>query len=141
MSTDTRPPLAHRLRGLNRPMVAALTAIALVRPLFSITGLSDALGKPLTPVLLTVVITLTWILAVGLTRVPEPLLTPVAAGVAYALAALVGSAVLSPVLTGELQGPLAQPYAIVPLFLVNAAWGAFCGICAIGVRRMRGIPG
>ncbi|MDX3727446.1 hypothetical protein [Streptomyces caniscabiei] len=62
-----------------------------------------------------------------------------ATGVAYALAALLLSAVLSPLLTGRLQGPLAQPRAIVPLFLVNAAWGAFCGACAIGLRKVRGI--
>jgi hypothetical protein len=62
----------------------------------------------------------------------------VAAGVAYALVTLVLSAVLSPLLTGKLQGPLAQPLAIVPFFLVNAAWGAFCGACAIGLRRTRG---
>lgn len=140
MSTDLSPPLAlaRRLRRVNRPMVAALTATALIRPLFSVTGLSDALGRPVTALVLTAVIALTWILAVGLTRVPEPLLTLVAVGVAYALAVLVGSAVLSPLLDGELRGPAAKPYAIVPLFVVNALWGAFCGVCATGVRRLRG---
>jgi hypothetical protein len=139
VNADTSLPIARRLRGLNRPLVVALTAVALIRPLFSVAGLSETLGKPLTPVILTVAITLTWILAVGLSRVPEPLLTPVAAGVAYALAVLVLSAVLSPLLTGRLQGPLAQPQAIIPLFAVNAAWGAFCGACAIGLRRLRGV--
>ncbi|MFD5126881.1 hypothetical protein [Streptomyces olindensis] len=139
MNTDTPLPLAQRLRGLNRPLVIALTAVALVRPLFSVTGLSEALGKPLTPVVLTLAITLTWILAVGLSRVREPLLTLLAAGVMYALATLVLSGVLSPLLTGKLQGPLAQPMAIIPLILINLVWGAFCGACAIGLRRMRGI--
>ncbi|MFJ4539879.1 hypothetical protein ACIP39_28510 [Streptomyces tibetensis] len=139
MNADTRLQLSRRLRGLNRPLVAALTAVALARPLFSVAGWSEALGKPLTPVILTLGITLTWILAVGLSRVRDPLLTLVVTGVAYALAALVLSAVLSPLLTGKLQGPLAQPWAIIPLFLVNAAWGAFCGACAIGLRRARGI--
>ncbi|MEU1321100.1 hypothetical protein [Streptomyces tibetensis] len=139
MNADTRLPIGRRLRGVNWPLVAALTAVALVRPLFSIAGWSEALGKPLTPVVLTLGITLTWILAAGLSRVRDPLLTLVVTGVAYALAALVLSAVLSPLLTGKLQGPLAQPQAIVPLFLVNAAWGAFCGVCAIGLRRVRGI--
>ncbi|MCQ8193747.1 hypothetical protein [Streptomyces rugosispiralis] len=140
MSTDPAPslPLSVRLRRLNRPLVALLTAVALVRPLFSVTGLSEALGKPLTPLLLTAFISLTWILAVGLSRVREPLLTPVAAGVAYALAALVLSGILSPLLEGDLRGPLAHPPAILPLFLVNGVWGAVCGVCALGVRRMRG---
>lgn len=137
MNADPPLPIVQRLRGVNRPLVAALTAVALVRPLFSIAGWSDALGKPLTPVLLTLAITLTWILAAGLSRVRDPLLTLVVTGVAYALAALILSAALSPLLTGKLQGPLAQPQAIVPLFLVNAAWGAFCGACAMGLRRVR----
>ncbi|MER7481939.1 hypothetical protein ABTX60_30630 [Streptomyces sp. NPDC126510] len=139
MNADTRLPIGRRLRGLNWPLVAALTAVALVRPLFSIAGWSEALGKPLTPVILTLGITLTWIVAAGISRVRDPLLTLVVTGVTYALAALVLSAILSPLLTGKLQGPLAQPQAIVPLFLVNAAWGAFCGACAIGMRRARGV--
>lgn len=134
------PPLSVRLRRLDRPMVALLTAVALVRPLSSVTGLADALGRPLTPLLLTAFISLVWILAVGLSRVPEPLLTVVTAGVAYALAVLVLSGILSPVFTGELRGPLARPQAILPMFLVNGVWGAVCGACALGVRRMRGAP-
>ncbi|MDN3255499.1 hypothetical protein [Streptomyces sp. MA25(2023)] len=106
--------------------------------MFSVTGATDALGRPLTPLLLTLLISLFWILAVGLSRVREPLLTPVAAGVAYAVAALVLSGVLSPVLTSELRGPLARPQAILPMLLVNGVWGAVCGVCALGVRRLRG---
>ncbi|MEJ1200822.1 MULTISPECIES: hypothetical protein [unclassified Streptomyces] len=143
MSTEPAPglPLSVRLRRLDRRMVALLIAVALVRPLLSVTGLTDALGRPLTPLLLTAGISLAWILAVGLSRVREPLLTPVAAGVAYALAAVVLSGVLSPLLTGELRGPLARPQAILPMFLVNGVWGAVCGVCALGVRRMRGVDG
>ncbi|MDQ0386809.1 hypothetical protein J2S54_003629 [Streptomyces sp. DSM 42143] len=127
--------LLSRLRRLHRPTVALLTVVALVRPVFSVTGATDALGRPLTPLLLTLLISLFWILAVGLSRVREPLLTPVAAGVAYAVAALVLGGVLSPVLTGELRGPLARPQAILPMLLVNGVWGA---VCALGVRRLRG---
>ncbi|MEG3629791.1 hypothetical protein [Streptomyces poriticola] len=141
MSTDpgTGLPLSARLRLLSRPMVVLLTAVAMLRPLFSVTGLTDALGRPFAPLLLTVVITLTWILAVGLSRVREPVLTVVAAGVGYALTSLVLSAALSPVLTGELQGPLARPAALIPHFLVNGVWGAVCGVCALGVQRLRGV--
>ncbi|MET9777461.1 hypothetical protein ABZ023_24920 [Streptomyces sp. NPDC006367] len=140
MSIDPAPglPLSARLRRLNLPVVALLTAVALVRPVFSVTGLADALGKPLTPLLLTLLISLVWILVVGLGRMREPLLTPVAAGVAYAVATLLLSGVLSPVLTGELRGPLARPQAILPMFLVSGVWGTVCGVCALGVRRLRG---
>jgi hypothetical protein len=128
-------PLRHRL---DWRLVTALVAVALVRPLSSVAGLSDALGKPATPLLLTAAISLVWILTVGLGRAREPVLTLVAAGLGYALAAVVLSGVLSPVLTGELRGPLAMPLAIVPLFVTNAAWGALCGVCALGLRRLRG---
>ncbi|MFC8571396.1 hypothetical protein ACFUIW_37145 [Streptomyces sp. NPDC057245] len=141
MSTRSGPglPLSVRLRRLNRPVVALLAAVALVRPLFSVTGATDAIGRPLAPMLLTVVISLAWILVVGLSRVREPLLTPVVAGVAYALAALVLSGVLSPLLDGTLRGPLARPQTILPMLPVNGGWGAVCGVCALGVRQMRGL--
>lgn len=45
--------LLSRLRRLHRPTVALLTVVALVRPVFSVTGATDALGRPLTPLLLT----------------------------------------------------------------------------------------
>jgi len=130
--------LSSLLRGLNWPLVLGLAALALVRPLFSIVGLSDVLGKPGTPLILTAVITLVWVLIVGLSRVREPVTTLVAAGLAYAVAVIVLSAVLSPILTGELQGPLAMPLAIIPLFITNALWGLAAGGLALLVRRMRG---
>jgi hypothetical protein len=128
---------AKPLHRLNWRLVAVLTAVALVRPVFSIVGLADALGRPATPLILTGAICLVWILAVGLSRVPAPLPTLVAAGLLYALAAIVLSGILSPILTGTLQGPLAAPQGIIPVFIVNAAWGAACGACAIGLRRLR----
>ncbi|MFI1338390.1 hypothetical protein ACH4U7_51755 [Streptomyces sp. NPDC020845] len=135
---DERRPRRPLPRRIHPPLVAGLTAVALIRPLCSITGLSDALGKPAAPLVLTAAISLTWILVVGLGTAREPVPTLVAAGLGYALAVLVLSAVLSPLLTGRLQGPLAHPISIVPLFAVNALWGALCGVCAGGLRRMRG---
>ncbi|MCZ9348481.1 hypothetical protein NGM36_01425 [Streptomyces mutabilis] len=64
-------PLSVRLRRLHRPTVALLTVVALVRPVFSVTGATDALGRPLAPLLLTLLTSLFWILAVGLSRVRE----------------------------------------------------------------------
>jgi hypothetical protein len=72
------------------------------------------------------VITVVWIAVVGLSRVPEPVLTLVFAGLVYAGLSTVLSAILSPILEGELQGPLATPLGIGVLsgLLVNAIWGA-----------------
>ncbi|MFI6288101.1 hypothetical protein ACIBCM_25710 [Streptomyces sp. NPDC051018] len=138
-ASRTDLPLTQRLRALNLPLVAVLTAVALVRPLMSTAGLGDVLGgRPATPLILTAAISLIWILTVGLRRDRDPLLTLVVTGLAYALAVTVLSAVLSPILLGRLEGPLARPYAIVPLCLVNALWGAVCGALALALRRMRG---
>lgn len=52
-----------------------LAAVALIRPLFSITGLSDTLGKPATSLSLTAAIFAAWIDVGALSRVREPLLT------------------------------------------------------------------
>lgn len=125
-------------RRLNWPLVTGLAALALIRPLFSIVGLTDLLGKPVTPIALTIAISLAWVLIVGLSRVASPILTLVAAGLVYALMATLLSAVLSPILTGELQGPLAMPLAIVPMLLTNALWGFLAGVLAQLVQRMRG---
>ncbi|OQS13045.1 hypothetical protein B0T36_21770 [Nocardia donostiensis] len=125
------------LRRLNWPLVLGLAALALVRPLFSIAGLSEALGKPVTPLILTVAITSVWVLVVGFSRVREPVITLIAAGLTYAVAVIVLSAVLSPILTGELQGPLAMPLAIIPLLITNAIWGLVAGGLALLVQRMR----
>ncbi|MBC9727283.1 hypothetical protein [Streptomyces sp. TRM68367] len=139
MNTYERKAAATTL--LRRPswlLALGLAGVALVRPLFSITGLSDSLGKPATPLILTAVISLVWIAAGTLRRVREPLPTLVAAGLAYGLAGIVLSGILSPLLDGEPDGPLAHPQAIIPVLLVNAAWGAVCGACALGLRRLRG---
>ncbi len=110
--------------------------IALVRPLFSIVGLSDALGKPATPVVLTVGISAAWVLIAGFGRVRDPLITLVGAGVCYAAIVTVVSAVLSPIMTGHLQGPLAMPFSVIPLVLMNALWGAVAGVLAMLLQRL-----
>lgn len=129
-----------RLRNLRWPLVLGLGALGLVRPVLNITGVADALGKPLTPVLMTVAISLVWIAAAGLTRVPDPLLTLVFAGIAYGVFAIVVSAILSPILLGELQGPVVNPVAIFGVLAVNALWGLITGLLALGIRRLRNVP-
>lgn len=129
--------LGTHLRRLRWPLVLGLIGLALLRPLFSITGLADLLGRPATPLLLTVAITLAWVLIVGLGRVSEPVLTLLAAGLGYAVAVIVLSAVLSPILTGELRGPLATPISIIPLVLTNAVWGLAAGGLAVLVQHLR----
>lgn len=131
-----RPPAP--VPPLSWPLVLGLGAVALVRPLARITGVTDGLGSPTGPVLLTVAVSAVWVLVVGLGRVPRPVLVLTLAGVAYAIAIVPLSAVLSGVLDGTVSGPLANPVAIVPVLLTNAAWGALAGLVALGVQHLRG---
>ncbi len=114
-----------------------LGAVALVRPLARITGMTDGLGSPAGALLLTVVVTAVWVLVVGLGRVPRPVLVLTLAGVAYGVAIIPLSALLSGVLDGAVSGPLANPLAVVPVLLTNAAWGAFAGVLALGLQQLR----
>ncbi|MBB3663139.1 hypothetical protein FB384_002043 [Prauserella sediminis] len=128
-----------RLAQLSWPLIIALGVFALIRPLFSITGLMDELGKPVTPILMTVGISVVWLAAVLLGRAREPVLTLVCVGLVYGSAAIVLSAILSPMLHGQLEGPLATPggIGVVMTLLVNAAWGGAVGLLAAGIGATR----
>jgi hypothetical protein len=117
-------------------LTIALGAVALVRPVASLTGLDDVVGRPATPIILTIAITLFWVAIVGLRRTAHPFLTLVGAGVVYAIASTALSAVVSPILTGTLQGPLTNPFALVSVIVTNVAWGALAGLLALGVRKL-----
>ena len=126
------------LKQLHWPLIIGLGVLALVRPLIRIVA--DRVGVtegPVVPVLITVAISLVWVLAVGLTRVQHPVPTLVAVGMTYAVLSILLSGILSPLLTGELQGPLAQPSAIIPVLVVNVLWGLAAGALALLVRRLR----
>lgn len=125
------------LKRLHWPLALGLGAFGLIRPVLNITGVAEDLGKPLTPVLVTIGISLVWIAIVGLSRVAEPVVTLLIAGIVYGVLAIIVSAILSPILLGELHGPLANPSSIVPVLLVNAVWGLIAGLLAPGVRRLR----
>lgn len=126
------------LKTLHWPLIIGLGAFALIRPLTNILGLDDVLGQPWTALLLTGTITLVWVLAVGLSRVSQPILTLVAAALVYALSAALLSAILSPILDGELDGPFARPWVFIPLLLTNAVWGLVAGLLALLLQQVRG---
>lgn len=129
----TQPPPAP----LHWPLILGLGAVALIRPLSNITGLSEVIGQPWTALGATLLVSMVWLGVVGFGRVPRPFLTIVLASLAYGLYAIVLSAVLSPILTGELQGPVTMPWAIIPLMLSNAVWGAVIGALAVAVQAVR----
>jgi hypothetical protein len=128
--TATRPIATGALDGVSIPLVVALGAFALVRPVLSITGLAEAWGKPATPLVATALITAVWVAVVVATRQARPVVTLVGAGLTYAVLATLMSAILSPILDGELRGPLAFPPALIGVLWVNALWGAAAGTIA-----------
>lgn len=132
------PQSPPRRSQINWALVLGLGALALIRPLARINGLADAIGSPAGPVLLTVLVTLVWVAIVGLGGVARPVLTLTLTGLAYGLYVIPLSAVLSIVLEGTLAGPVAMPLAIIPLLLINAAWGALAGVLALGVQAATG---
>lgn len=124
------------LSRLSWPLVLGLGALALVRPLMSITGLMDIVGKPLGPWLITALISLAWVVIVLMARVRAPFLTLVLAGLSYGIFAILLSTILSPILTGRLQGPILHPIALVMVLLTNVLWGAAVGMVALLMREL-----
>ncbi|GAA1487881.1 hypothetical protein [Brachybacterium sacelli] len=124
---------------LRWPLILGLGLAGLARPLSNIvldqTGLDLGAAVPLA---WTLLISLLWIGAVGLTRTPRPVLTLILTGLAYAVCAILLSGILSPLLLGHLTGPLAHPIALVPMLLTNGAWGALTGALALLLQRARG---
>ncbi|RRO20525.1 hypothetical protein EIL87_01125 [Saccharopolyspora rhizosphaerae] len=124
---------------LSWPLIASLGGLALVRPVLSMTGALDVLGRPWSPLAATAAISLVWLAVVVWRREPRPVLTLTCAGVVYGALAVLLSAVLSPVLHGELMGPLAAPagVGVVVVLVTNAAWGAVVGLVAWAVLSQR----
>ncbi|TDD80547.1 hypothetical protein E1202_30285 [Saccharopolyspora karakumensis] len=128
--------MTTQVSRLSWPLIVLLGVFALVRPVLNITGAVDALGRPLGPVLVTVVISVVWLAAVVWRRSARPVLTLACAGLVYGVLAVALSAVLPPLLRGELMGPLPTPggIGVVMVLLANAVWGATVGLVALAVR-------
>lgn len=126
----------NTLKQLHWPLIVGLGALALIRPVLSITGLMDGLGRPFGPVLITILTSLAWLAIVVLVRARQPLLTLIFAGISYGVFAILISAVVSPVLRGQLSGPLTNPIAVVAVLITNAIWGGLVGVCALAIQAM-----
>ncbi|MFW6642122.1 hypothetical protein ACOALZ_19020 [Nocardiopsis algeriensis] len=130
----------NRIKSLPWLLVLGLGALALVRPLVRIVeDQLDVSGPSSVPIVITLVISAVWVMAVGLSRTAHPVLTLLFTGLTYAVLSIILSGILSPILAGELQGPLSMPIAIIPILLVNATWGLAAGGLALLLQHLRGI--
>lgn len=122
---------------LNWKLIATLSIIALVRPLMSILGISDAIGKPVASITTTIIISIVWITTVYIKRDSQPMLTLFFVGISYGILAIIISGILSPILAGHLQGPLTNPFAIVSVLVTNAIWGLITGLIASVLLKVK----
>lgn len=120
---------------LQWPLISGMGALALMRPILNMTGLMEYLGRPLGPLLITLLISLVWLAIVVLNRVRRPVQTLVWTGITYGVFAILLSAILSPLLEGLYNGPLRSPFAVVAVLLTNAIWGCLVGLVALAVRK------
>lgn len=128
----------NKLEQLHWPLIIGLGALALIRPLLSVVGLMDGLGRPFGPLLITALISLAWLGIVLISRVRRPFLTLVWTGIMYGIFAMLLSAILSPILHGKLMGPLTNPFAFVAVLITNAIWGGAVGLLALGLQSLSG---
>lgn len=114
-------------------LIPGLAALALIRPIMSMVGLSRAIGQPYASIAVTLLISLVWLAVAVRARFSRPIVTLTLTGLVYGIFAVLISAVLSPVLTGQLQGPATNPFAFVSVLLTNAFWGLAVGVIARAV--------
>lgn len=112
------------------PLILGLATLALIRPIISMVGLSEAIGQPVVSIAVTLLISLVWIAVVVRARVSRPVVTLTLTGLAYGVFAILISAVFTPILTGQLQGPATNVFALVSVLLTNALWGLIAGLIA-----------
>lgn len=118
-------------------LILGLGALALIRPLMKMIGFMDIIGQQFGAILMTILISLAWLVIVVKRKVPNPITVLVFSGMSYALFVIILSGILSPIFLGKLQGPLTNPLAIVSVFITNAIWGFVIGGIAKAIGRVQ----
>lgn len=127
-------------RTIDWLLVLSLAVLPLLQSLFSITGWAKSLGRPQTPLMLALVITVIWVAVVGLSRAARPVATIVWAS---AIAAVVsaGLSLLVPAVTNGDAGNLLDGFGVLATLIATLAiyliWGMAAGVGAAGVQHLR----
>jgi len=137
----THSTVPQTSRSLDWLLILSLASLPLLQALFSITGWAEALGRPQTPLLITLAITVTWVLVVGFSRAPRPILTLLLASLIAAAVATMLSLLVPTLRTGN-PGNLFDGFDVAATFLVttalHAVWGTLAGLLGAGVQRLQG---
>jgi hypothetical protein len=129
-------PGMNKLNQLHWPLIMGLAALGLIRPVMNVTGLTEALGRPFGPILITMLISLAWLAIVVLVSIRDVMLTLVFTGISSGVFAILLSAIVSPILAGQLSSPITNPVAIISVLLTDAIWGALVGLCALALQAL-----
>lgn len=130
-------PNSNIYKTINWKLITVLSFIALIRPIMSMSGISEAIGKPVASITATIMISFVWIVTVVIRQETHPMKTLLFTGIGYAILAIIMSGIFSPILTGHLQGPLTNPFAIVGVLVTNAIWGLITGLIAHVVLKVK----
>lgn len=137
--TDT--PQVRAARSIDWLLVLSLSTLPLLQVLFSMAGWAEAIGRPQTPLLLALAISVIWVCVLVASRTPRPILTLILAG---ALAAVVTSALslfVPAVARGDLANlldPVNVVATVLATTLLYTLWGLLSGLLVLAVRRLRG---
>lgn len=118
---------ARRERRLNWPLIAGLSALALLWPLAELTGMPSGLGRAAAIIAVTAAC---WIGVVGFGGFPRPVLTLTLVGV--------GSGILTHALALAFDSGSGPVLWAIPLSIaMETGWGALAGLVAWGIQSMR----
>jgi hypothetical protein len=126
----------NKIERLHWPLIIGMAALALVWPFFNVTGIMDVLGRPLGPILTTLLISAAWLTIVVLGRVRHPLLTLLITGLAYGAFSFVLGAVLGGESSSPLANPVVLPFALLSTLVTNGLRGLIVGILALGIQNV-----
>jgi hypothetical protein len=115
-----------------------LTAINMLRPLFSLTGLFDSL-RPAGSIVVTGAIASIWIGIAVVTRLKYPILVMAMAGALYAVLSILMAVFIQLVLPGpdgeaEAPLPVLLSAGLTSSLMTNTLWGGFLGLMAFGLQ-------
>ncbi|SDK88192.1 hypothetical protein SAMN04487820_11560 [Actinopolyspora mzabensis] len=120
--------------GLHWGTIVALGILGLIQPALGILRVYETLGRPWSPIVVTVLVAALWVAVVVLRRTARPVLTLTIVGTLYGVLTIVLNWIVRIVLYGS-SAPLPGP-AIASIVLANLLGGALLGLLALVILRI-----
>jgi hypothetical protein len=130
--------MKEQLRNLPWKLILILALIQLTRPLLSTAGVFDGI-RPQGPIIATALIALIWVGVAVVGKVKEPVKVLAMAGATYAVIGVAMAVFLQTFFAWSREEtasiPLLLTAGLMGGIVVNAVWGAFLGLVAIGIKK------